>query len=432
VGFLNPSKLYRHRAGQERKELTNVNREEVDLTAPHTFDNSHKVYGELREQGAVHWNESLRGWVLTHHRDVKAALKDSRLSVEKLESFAHRAGGDAHSDVQVLARALADWMVFKDPPRHALLRRAMQNAFMARDVPVLEPVIQKVVDDLLSPLIPLAGERRSMDLISAFAQRAPAIVIADLFGLPSEERMRLNAWSRDLGEFVLGSTDSPERRERAAAAVRAMTVRFHDLVNDHRTSPRDDFTALLIRDGTHLTDDEIVHTLILVLFAGHETTANLITNGLLTLINTPTLMTQVVNAPDLMEPAIEEFLRLEGPVHMVSRLAKEPVEYAGVQIAAGDRLHLALNAANRDPQMFEDSEAIDLDRRRFQHVSFGPGTHMCLGAPLARLIGRIALNTLLARLQRFELATDTLTWRNQLIAHGLAALPVSYECRDIA
>ena len=400
----------------------------TDLTAPSVFDDPNPVYDAIRDHVSVHWNESLRGWVVTRHADVKSALKDARLSVEKLEPFAERVGGDPHSDIQVMARALADWMVFKDPPRQAELRRAMQNAFMARDTPVLEPMIGAIVDEMLDELMPVDDRRVHVDLVERFAQKVPSIVISDLFGLPREERAELNAWSHQLSDFVLASVDAADRRETAAAVVVKMVARFHRLIRDHRASHPmpENFTSLLLRDGAHLSDDEIVHTLILVLFAGHETTANLIASGMLTLIRAPKLMGALAEQPDLIEAAVEEFLRLDGPVHMVFRIAKQPVRYAGVDIPAGDRLYLVLNAANRDPTVFDRPDAVDLARRRFQHVSFGPGTHMCLGAPLARLVARIALQGLLARCAGFRLETDTPRWRRQLISHGLQSLPVSF------
>ena len=404
--------------------------ERIELTAQSVFDDPHSAYGPLREASGAQWNDSLRGWIGTRHAEVKAALKDTRLSVEKLEPFAERVGGEPHSELQRLAAALADWMVFKDPPRHASLRKAMQNAFMARDTPVLEPMIQSVVDELLEPLIPRAGERRTIDFIHAFAHRVPSVVISDLFGLPRSERERLNDWSNDLGEFVLGSTDAPHRRERAAACVQEMCTRFQRLIDEHRREPRDDFTQLLLRDGSHLTDGEIVHTLILVLFAGHETTANLIGSGLLTCLRYEQLMRRLRCDPALMEPAIEEFLRLEGPVQMVFRIAKRDLELGGARIREGERVHLVLNAANRDPAIFDAPNEVDLQRRRFQHVSFGPGTHMCLGAPLARLVGNIALAAVLTRLDDIRLEHDDLRWRRQLIVHGLTELPVSFAARD--
>ena len=341
-----------------------------------------------------------------------------------------RSGGEGHADIAFLARTLADWMVFNDPPRHRELRRAMQNAFLARDIPVLEANVRAVVDELLDPL----GAEGRMDLVADFAHPLPAIVIAELFGMPRTEREQLKGWSDALGRFVLGDVENTAHDAKygaAARAARAMAARFHALVEEHRRAPRDDFTQLLLRDGAHLSDDEIVHTLMFVLFAGHETTTNLIASGVLWLVRTPGLMARLRAEPGRVADAVEELLRMDGPVQMVFRLAREDVEYGGTTIRAGERVHLVLNAANRDPSVFERPDELDIERGRSRHVSFGPGAHFCLGAPLARLEARVALQGLLARFDRLELepAAAPLAWRPELVIHGLKALPLRYATR---
>ena len=397
-----------------------------DLRSPAVLGDPHPVYNRLRERAAAHWSPSLGGWVLTRHADVRRALLDPRLSVEKMGRFERdRGGGEGHADVAFLARTLADWMVFNDPPRHRELRRAMQNAFLARDVPVLETNVRTVVDELLDPL----GAEGRMDLVADFAHPLPAIVIAELFGMPRSEREQLKGWSDQLGRFVLGDVENTAHDAKygaAARAARAMAARFHALVEEHRRSPRDDFTQLLLRDGAHLSDDEIVHTLMFVLFAGHETTTNLIASGVLWLVRNPALAARLRAAPERVADAVEELLRMDGPVQMVFRLAREDVEYGGTTIRAGERVHLVLNAANRDPRVFERPDELDVDRGRTRHVSFAPGAHFCLGAPLARLEARVALQGLLARFGRLELESEPLSWRPELVIHGLRALPLRY------
>ena len=403
----------------------------LDLRSPAVLDDPHPVYDRLRARAPAHWSASLGGWVLTRHADVRRALLDPRLSVEKMGRFeARRSGGEGHADVAFLARTLADWMVFNDPPRHRELRRAMQNAFLARDIPILETNVRAVVDELLDPL----GAAGRMDLVADFAHPLPAIVIAELFGLPRREREQLKQWSDDLGRFVLGNvedTGHDAKYGRAARAARAMATRFHALVGEHRRTPREDFTQLLIRDGAHLRDEEIVHTLMFVLFAGHETTTNLIASAVLSLLRNPTLAAHLRAEPERVADAVEEFLRMDGPVQMVFRLALEDVEYGGAVIRAGERVHLVLNAANRDPSVFDRPHETDLERGRSRHVSFAPGAHFCLGAPLARLEARVALQGLLARFPRMELDGDpaALSWRPELVIHGLRALPVRYARR---
>ena len=397
-----------------------------DLRSPAVLDNPHPVYNRLREEAPVHWSPSLGGWVVTRHDLVRQALLDPHLSVEKMGRFeARRSGGEGHADVAFLARTLADWMVFNDPPRHRELRRAMQNAFLARDIPVLETNVRRVVDEFLAPL----GSEGQMDLVADFAHPLPAIVIAELFGLPREEREQLKAWSDDLGRFVLGNvrdTGHDAKYGAAARAARAMAERFHVLVDEHRRVPRDDFTQLLLRDGAHLTDDEVVHTLMFVLFAGHETTTNLIASGVLWLVRNPSLSARLRAAPERVADAVEELLRMDGPVQMVFRLARGDVAYGGTRIRAGERVHLVLNAANRDPAVFERPDELDIDRGRNRHVSFGPGAHFCLGAPLARLEARVAIQGLLARFERLALEPEPLSWRPELVIHGLRALPLRY------
>ena len=401
----------------------------LDLRSSAVLDDPHPVYNRLREQAPVHWSGSLGGWVVTRHPDVRRALLDPRLSVEKMGRFAERrSGGEGHADISFLSKTLADWMVFTDPPRHRELRRAMQNAFLARDIPVLESNVRGVVDELLEPL----GAKGRMDLVRDFAHPLPAIVIAELFGMPRDEREQLKSWSDDLGRFVLGNVEDTGHDAKygaAARAARAMATRFHGLVEDHRRAPRDDFTQLLLRDGAHLSDDEIVHTLMFVLFAGHETTTNLIASGVLWLVRNPELMARLRAEPPRVADAVEELLRMDGPVQMVFRLAREDVEYGGTTIRAGERVHLVLNAANRDPGVFERPDELDIDRGRNRHVSFGPGAHFCLGAPLARLEARVALEGLLGRFERLELEPEPLSWRPELVIHGLRALPIRFSRR---
>ena len=397
-----------------------------DLRSSSVLDDPHPVYNRLREEAPVHWSGSLGGWVVTRHAEVRRALLDPRLSVEKMDRFAHRrGGGEGHADVALLARTLADWMVFTDPPRHRELRRAMQNAFLARDIPVLESKVRQVVNELLAPL----GAAGRMDLVRDFAHPLPAIVIAELFGMPRDERAQLKSWSDDLGRFVLGNVEDTGHDAKygaAARAARAMAARFRDLVEEHRRAPRDDFTQILLRDGAHLSDDEIVHTLMFVLFAGHETTTNLIASAVLWLVRNSQLLARLRAEPERIADAVEELLRMDGPVQMVLRLACEDVEYGGTTIRAGERVHLVLNAANRDPEVFTRPDELDIDRGRNRHVSFGPGRHFCLGAPLARLEARVALEGLLGRFGRLELEPEPLSWRPELVIHGLRALPIRY------
>jgi cytochrome P450 len=405
----------------------------VDLTAKSLTLDPHAQFEQFLSDGRIHWNDSLEGWVITHHGDIKALLKDPRVSVEKMAPFAAHTS-HANADVDLLSSVLADWMVFRDPPRHTALRKAMQSAFLARDIPNLEPQIAHMVARLLDEIAPPGRENGQFDLVEKFAYPLPANVIAALFGLGEDETPQLKAWSDDVGKFVLSDRQAGDRRERAARALRNMIERFSALVEErkrHRERFAElDFTSLLIRDGAQLSNEEIVHTMALVLFAGHETTANLIANAAVMLATDAGLLERLRAEPELVAPAVEEFLRLEGPVQMLYRLARADIEIDDVRVRAGERMVLILNAANRDPAVFECPHELDLHRGRNRHVSFGPGLHMCLGAPLARLEGRLAIEGLLGRFSRLELDTTEIDWRTEVIMHGPRSLPIRYTRTD--
>ena len=394
----------------------------LDLKSQQVFDAVHEHYAEFQAAGPAVWNASLDGWIVTQHALIKQALKDPRLSVEKI---AHYQAGrrNVNADVESLSRVLRDWMVFADPPRHGELRRAMQGAFLARDVPRLEAQVRRAVEAQLDGL-PEQPEL-TLDIVEQFAYPLPATVISDLFGLRPAERAQMKDWSTALGRFVLSSANYPGKHRQAAQAVEQMGERFRVLIADHRAGVGNGvFTSRLLEDGAHLSDAELVHGLVFVLFAGHETTANLIASAVLSLARRPRLLASLRSAPALVAPFIEEVLRLEGPVQLVYRLAREALEIGDVRIEAGERVVLVLNAGNRDPRAYAAELDFDLDAERARHLAFGPGTHMCLGAPLARLIGRLAIEALLWRYEAIQLLEAELAWRDEVIIHGLQRLPV--------
>ena len=307
----------------------------TDLTDPAIVADPHPTYGALLARTPVVWNDQLKGWVLTRHADVQRALRDPGLSVEKLQPFVARSQSEQRDEVEALGRVLSDWMVFRDPPRHTNLRRALKDAFMPAEIAALAPRVRAIADDLLAEVT----ERSDWEFVDAFAGPMPTYVIGDLFGLPREYIPLLRVWSDHLGRFVLAATDDDDIYSKAGAAVRAMTDRFAQLVDDHRARPRDDFTSRLIENGAELTNDEIVHTLVLILWAGHETTTNLLATSLFHLARDPESYRRLRDAPELIPQAVDEFLRLDGPAQMLVRLAKEDVSYGGQSIRAGERRH---------------------------------------------------------------------------------------------
>jgi len=395
----------------------------TDLTDPAIVTDPYPTYRWLQDNAPIAWNQQLNGWIVTRYKDVRQALQSPALSVEKLQPFVAHSSSEQRRDVEILGEVLSDWMVFKDPPDHSKLRRALKDAFMPTEIKSLTPTVRATVDGLLEKL-PVG---QPCEVVSALAFPLPAMVIGDLFGLPLDEIDRLKAWSDPLGRFVLAATDKSDLYPRAANAVREMKARFHDLVADHRRAPRDNFTSRMIANAKDLTDDEIVHTLVLVLWAGHDTTTNLIATTLYHLCRNPDEFDRLRTNPDSIPAAVDELLRIDGPAHMLVRLAKADLTIGDTAMRAGERLFLMMNTANRDPAVFDAGDDLDLTRAENRHLAFGRGVHMCLGAPLARLEGEQVLHGLTERFRTIRFGDGEPVWRQNLIMRGPSKLTAIFE-----
>ncbi|MDP6829834.1 MAG: cytochrome P450 [Alphaproteobacteria bacterium] len=296
----------------------------------------------------------------------------------------------------------------------------------------LRPAIVGIAEDVAADMAEQAGE--VVDFIAAFANPLPARVIATLIGVDIAMVPQLTAWSADIAKFIFSARATPDKYDRAYKALMEIEVFYRQVIADHRGRPRDDMLSQMIahegEDGDGpLSDDEIVSMLVLFLFAGHETTTNLITNGMLALLQNPDQMELLRDDPGLLPGAIEEFLRYQGPVQTVVRLAKENIEMAGATIRAGERIFALVAASHRDRAIFERADDVDITRQQNPHVAFGFGIHMCIGAPLARIEGQEAFRTLLTRFDNFELASPELSWRDDFVTRGLETLPVTFRQR---
>ena len=390
----------------------------VDLLDPAVLSDPYPLFHRLRTEDPVHWEADLEFWALTRYADAVYALREDSL----LSSAIHdspRPGGVGLSS--------ARWFVFLDPPRHTRLRALVHSAFTPQVVEGLRARIQAIVDELLDR----AAEAGRLDLIADLGFPLPAIVIAELLGVPAEDRAQFRAWSADLaaaGGLVRMAADGAERLSRARAGGAALNAYFRDIIRERRRAPRDDLVSRLTgvqsAEGT-LSEEELVDTCALLLFAGHETTTNLIGNGMLALLRHPDELSRLRADPSLIGSAVEELLRYDSPVQMRVRVARETVEIGGRRIAKGQRVLILVGAANRDPARFPDPDRLDIARPDNRHLAFGHGIHFCTGAPLARLEGAIAIRRLLRRFPRLELTTDQLAWRETLTLRALNALPVS-------
>ncbi|HEY7487861.1 MAG TPA: cytochrome P450 [Streptosporangiaceae bacterium] len=356
-------------------------------------------------------------WVGTSHALCSQVLRDPR--------FGHRPAGDGGLfRNQRLDEGQRSFLTL-DPPDHTRLRRLVSKAFTARLVERLRPRISELVDSLLD------GVSGRVDLIAALAYPLPVVVISELLGVPPEDQSRFKIWSDALArgldpDFILPAEEI-ELRDRAREEFAEY---FRELAARRRTEPGDDLLSALVAVSDHgdvLTEAELLATCILLLVAGHETTVNLIGNGALALLRNPDQLAWFRAHPEAAPGAIEELLRYDPPVQLTARSALEDVELAGSQVTHGQVILLLTGAANRDPAVFPDPDRLDLTRSPERHLSFGFGIHYCLGAPLARLEGRIALTKLFQR--EVALTDEPLTYRANLILRGLAELPVRVGAR---
>jgi cytochrome P450 len=386
---------------------------------PEFIADPYPTYHRLRSEDPVH-HSPLGFWVLTRYEDVVASLRDPRLAKEALASFVA-----ARFGAPVPAMGLS--MLDRDPPDHTRLRGLVSKAFTPRVVEGLRPRIQEIVDGLLNGV---AG-RGSMDLIEEFAYPIPVAVICEMLGVPIEDHERFKGWSIDIArglDLIWLGPDSDVGR-RSIAARQMLAEYFRGLIAQRRAAPRNDLLSGLIaaeEAGDKLNEMELLATCILLLIAGHETTVNLIGNGMLALLRHRDQLERLKRDPGLITSAVEELLRFDGPVQRTARIPNEDVTIGGHTIAKGEMVMPFIGAADRDPAQFPEPDRLDIGRSDNRHIAFGWGIHFCLGAPLARIEGQIAINTLLRRLPKVSLATDVPEYRPSLTLRGLKALPVTF------
>ena len=393
-----------------------------NIASPEFKADPFPFYARLRAESPVFRVElptRQPAWLITRYDDVAASLKDERFVKDRGNALSPQQAGK-QPWVPDLFKPLARNMLDVDAPDHTRLRQLVHKAFTPGLVERLRDRVQVLTEELI-----VEAERRGrMDLIADYALPIPATIIAEVLGVPASDRHRFHRWSR----VIVASNPSGWSMVRAIPSAIAFLRYIRKLVQDRRASPRDDLVTALVQaeeGGARLDEDELVSMIFLLLIAGHETTVNLIGNGMLALLRHPDQMKRLRDEPGLIKVAVEELLRFDGPLETATeRYAREDVEVAGTMIRRGELVYAVLGSANRDERQFADPDRLDISREPNKHLAFGLGVHYCLGAPLARLEGQIAVGALVRRFPNIRMTRRPLRWRRGLVLRGLRALPV--------
>ena len=392
------------------------------LLDPEVLANPYPLYRQLREQDPIMWDPFLHAWVVTRYAEIVTVLHQfSAARAPGPEQF--RAIG--LTGMEPIAAVMVRQMLFMDPPDHTRLRGLCAAAFTPRRVERLNAQIQEIADDLLDRVV--ANGR--LDIIDDFAAPLPAIVTAEMLGVPLSDHAQLKAWSADFAEMLGNFQHNPGRATVVERSLADMTAYFRSAIRAQERQPREGLIqALLAADvaGTRLSEDEIIANTIITMVGGQETTTNLIGNGMLTLLRHPDQLAELREQPALIGSAVEELLRYESPSQHTARLAPDDVMLGDKRLRRRDGVIVVMAAGNRDPARFPDPDRLDLRRGDNRHLAFGWAAHFCFGAPLARIEGKIAFATLLRRLPGLALEPGRLKWRANLGLRGLVRLPVSF------
>src|SRR5258708_2092666 len=394
------------------------------LLYPEVLADPYPLYRRLRTESPVHWDPYLHAWVVTRYADVITVLHDfSADRTPTPEQFAAMGLSELGPIAQVMMRQ----MLFMDAPAHTRLRGLASMAFTPARVEVLRSHIRDIVDDLMEPLL-RAG---SMDVINDIAAPLPAIVTAEMLGVPTSDCDDLKSWSADFAEVLGNFQHNPDRTARTLRCVEEMSSYFRDAIQRMKTDPREGLINSFMTaeiDGDRLTEEEIIANCIVTMVGGQETTTNLIGNGVLSLLRHPDQLQRLREDLSLIPSAVEELLRYESPSQHTARIAPRDTEIGGKQIRKGQAVIAVMGAGNRDPERFPDPDRLDLGRTDKRHLAFGCASYFCFVAALARIEGQLVLEAIVSRTSTLALEVNRpIAWRENLGLRGLTALHVTFD-----
>ena len=392
------------------------------LLDPEVLGNPYPLFRRLREEDPVHWDPFLHAWVVTRYADVLEVLHtfsaDRTPTPQQLSAM-----GLDH--LGPIAQLMVKQMLFMDASAHTRLRGLASVAFTPARVNALKSHIEEIVNDLLDSV----QDRGEMDVITDLAEPLPAIVTAEMLGVPVSDRQQLKQWSANFAEMLGNFQHNPERAQLMLQTVDEMTAYFRDAVREIKKNPREGLIHSLLTaevEGDQLAEEEVVANTIVTMVGGQETTTNLIGNGVLTLLRNPEQLERLQNDLSLIPSAVEEMLRYESPSQHTARLAPSDRVLGGKQISKRQAVIAVMAAANRDPERFPNPDDFDIERKDNRHLAFGYAAHFCFGAPLARAEGQIVFETLLRRMPKLRLEPQKLVWRTNLGLRGLTSLRVKF------
>jgi cytochrome P450 len=389
------------------------------LTSPSFFDDPYPTYTRLRDEAPVHWCEPWGAWVVTRHDVVSSVVKDQKrfasggYELRVAEGLERQFGVELPS---LRAHYAMKIVTIADPPEHGRLRRPIVRGLGPRVLAVAQPTTERLVREHIEAF----GDDEVVDLVPNFSLPVPARLIAGLLGVPEQDQAQFSRWSHDIVAFLGGGKPDVDRAVAAERALSEFRAYLRELIAEARTAQRDDMMGILMRgsDGdAPLNDEELMATAVTLVFAGHETTANIVSNAVLALLEFPDQMEALRADPSLTEAAIEEALRYNGSVQRVRRVARDDVELEGQHIAGGDILLNFLGSANRDPRAWDEADRFDLSRSTTRHLGFGYGPHFCVGSALARMEAPIMLGALLERYGTIALEAPP-RWAPNIVFRG--------------
>lgn len=393
-----------------------------NLLDPEILANPYPLYHRLRDEDPVHWDYFLHAWVATRYADVVSIFQrfsaDRTPTPEQLKAL-------GMVSLAPLAQIMVKQMLFLDNPAHSRVRSLASRAFTPRRVEVLRSHIQ----DITSSLLDAVQDKGEMDIIKDLAYPLPAIVTAEILGVPPSDWKQLTAWSADFAQVLGNFQHNPDHARQVLRSLGEMVAYFQAAIREQRQNPREGLIAALLNaeiDGDRLSEEEVVANTIVTMVGGQETTTNLIGNGMLTLMRHPDQLERLRADPALIPTAIEELLRYESPSQHTARLAPEDTRLGGKLIRKRQAVIAVMGAANRDPARFHDPDRLDITREDNRHVAFAWGSHFCFGAPLARIEGQAAIASLLRRMPALRMTQEKVAWRENLGLRGLTALPISF------